>query len=165
MGLSGGGRASQEEAEMPIGISSLRRDRVAVPLTFLVFVGVIGLFAVRGGPGAAPAAAASCVPERSITLIDPPKVSPTSAAVGTVLKTTNGKWTTCSGNPITYTYEWVRGTVTIAGATSSTYTVTAADAGYTLHSVVTADDRSSSVSASSNTVPVSDTERGRDARK
>jgi hypothetical protein len=130
---------------------------MAVPLGFLVLFGAIGLFAISGGSGAAPAAAASCVPERSITLIDPPKVSPTSAGVGTVLKTTNGKWTTCSGNPITYTYEWVRGTVTIAGATSSTYTVTAADAGYTLHSVVTADDRSSSLSASSNTVPVSDT--------
>ncbi len=68
-----------------------------------------------------------------------PTVSPTvsgTAALGRTLTATSGTWG--AGATPTFTYQWRRGTTPIAGATSPTYAVTAADLGSTLSVVVTA---------------------------
>ena len=70
-----------------------------------------------------------------------------TAALGQTLSTTDGTWTGTS--PITFAYQWQRGVTNIGGATSSTYTVQAADFGFTLRCVVTATNAASSVSANS----------------
>lgn len=70
-----------------------------------------------------------------------------TARVGQVLTTTNGTWT---GNPApTFTRKWQRGNVDIAGATNTTYTLVAADAGAVIRSVVTATNSEGSASANS----------------
>lgn len=54
-------------------------------------------------------------------------VAPVASGTGTVgqiLSTTTGTW---SNAPTSYTYQWLRGGVAIAGATVSTYTLAAAD--------------------------------------
>src|SRR6185437_14337044 len=69
-----------------------------------------------------------------------PVVSGT-AAVGQSLSTTNGTWT--GTTPIAYAYKWQdcdsggANCSVIAGATASTYTLTAADQGHTIRAVVT----------------------------
>lgn len=55
--------------------------------------------------------------------------------VGAVLTSTQGTWT---GTGITYTYQWKRDGVNIAGQTALTYTIVTADVGTTLSCVVTA---------------------------
>ena len=75
-----------------------------------------------------------------------------TAEQGQVLSTTNGSWT---NSPTGYAYGWEdcdssgAGCVTISGATSSSYTLTAGDVGHTVRSVVTASDSGGSTSASS----------------
>ena len=85
---------------------------------------------------------------------DAPAVSGT-AAVGQSLSSTTGTWT---GAPApTFTYQWQRGTTDIGSATSSSYTIVSADAGYTLRCVVTATNSLGAVAANSNnssSVPV-----------
>ena len=73
-----------------------------------------------------------------------------TTTVGQTLTTTNGTWT---GVPSpTFTYQWFRSPSTsISGATSSTYTLTAADAGNTIYCRVTATNAAGSASANSNT--------------
>ena len=67
--------------------------------------------------------------------------------IGQVLTTTNGTWT---NSPTSFAYQWQQdGTTNIAGATGNTYTITAADVGHTLNSVVTATNTFGSGSASS----------------
>jgi hypothetical protein len=87
----------------------------------------------------------------------PPVISG-SAAVGSTLTTTNGAW---KGNPSpSYTYEWRRcdsagaTCASIAGATSPSYTVVAADAGFTLRVDVTATNSAGSATATSNATAV-----------
>jgi hypothetical protein len=81
-----------------------------------------------------------------------PVVSPTTPTIGKAESTTNGTWT---NEPTSYTYAWLRcstaGTecVSIAGATSSSYTVVEADAGHTLVSAVTAINAFGSTTAQS----------------
>lgn len=58
-----------------------------------------------------------------------------SAQEGQTLTATLGTWTGLG--PITYAYQWQRGTIPIMGATGSTYTVQAADIGQTLRVIVT----------------------------
>ena len=86
----------------------------------------------------------------------PPVVSG-SAVVGSVLTATTGTWS--SGTPVTYAYQWQTNTVafggtwvnaTGSGATSSAYTVAAADAGLYLRVAVTATNALSSAVASSS---------------
>jgi hypothetical protein len=79
---------------------------------------------------------------------DAPAVTGT-ASVGSVLSSTTGTWT---GAPApAFTYQWQRGTSTnISGATSSSYTIVSADAGYTLRCVVTATNSLGAVAANSN---------------
>lgn len=70
-----------------------------------------------------------------------------TAKVGSVLTGTAGTWT---GRPTPVTaLQWLRGGVDIAGATASTYTLVAADAGTTVSLKVTATNSVGSVSATS----------------
>ncbi len=78
-----------------------------------------------------------------------PVVSGT-ATVGQTLSTTNGTW---SGvGTITYAYQWRDDGVAISGATSSTYTLQAAEEGGFITCTVTATDTNGSTSATSNSV-------------
>lgn len=65
--------------------------------------------------------------------------------VGSTLTTTNGTWT----NTPTFTYQWLRGSTVIAGATSSTYVLVAADVGSTIRSKVTGTNASGALAVSS----------------
>jgi hypothetical protein len=58
----------------------------------------------------------------------PPVISGT-ATVGSTLSSTNGNWTYV---PTSYTRQWRRGGVNIAGATAATYVLVAADSGTTI---------------------------------
>jgi hypothetical protein len=68
--------------------------------------------------------------------------------VGQTISVNNGEW--IGTLPITFTYQWQRGTTNISGATSNSYTVQGADAGNTLRCIVTATNSISSASATSN---------------
>lgn len=69
---------------------------------------------------------------------------------GQTLTTSNGSW---AGSPIpTYTYQWKRAGSNIAGATSQTYVVQAADVGQAITCTVTATNASGSASATSGSV-------------
>ena len=73
---------------------------------------------------------------------------------GATLSSTTGTWT---GVPTpTYSYQWKRGGVDIGGATSSTYTLVAADRGTNITCVVTASN-GLTASATSNTLAIIDT--------
>lgn len=65
--------------------------------------------------------------------------------VGSTLTTTNGTWT----NTPTFTYQWLRGSTVIPGATSSTYVLVGADVGFTIKSKVTGTNTSGALSVSS----------------
>lgn len=69
---------------------------------------------------------------------------------GEVLSCTTGTWT--GVGTITYAYQWRRNGANIAGATSSTYTLVAADDDADINCVVTATDNEGSRSRSSNVV-------------
>ena len=80
-----------------------------------------------------------------------PAVSGTETQ-GSSLTTSNGSW---SGSPTSYAYQWQdcntsgTGCATIAGATSSSYTLAATDVGDTVRAAVTASNSAGSASASS----------------
>jgi len=76
-----------------------------------------------------------------------PVVSGT-ATVGQTLSTTNGTW--LGSAPITYTYQWQRNDINISSATSSTYTLVAADASNPVRCVVTGTNTYGNASANSN---------------
>jgi hypothetical protein len=71
--------------------------------------------------------------------------------VGQILSTTNGTWT---NSPTSYTYQWQTGGVDIGGATSSTYTIQAGDAGNSLTCNVTAHNASGTGTAASNAISI-----------
>ncbi len=77
-----------------------------------------------------------------------PVVSGTTTQ-GQTLSTTNGTWT---NNPSSFAYQWLRGGVTIAGATANTYTLVAADVGAGITCRVTATNNGGSNNATSNSV-------------
>lgn len=77
------------------------------------------------------AAIATSVPVNSVS----PSVSGT-AKVGGTLTCSTGTWT--GEAPISYAYQWQRGTTDISGATSSSYTAVSGDTGFTLRCKVTA---------------------------
>lgn len=68
-------------------------------------------------------------------------------AVGQVLTCSTGTWT---GSGITYTYQWFRGNSLIKDATSSTYTLVAADSGKTMKCAVIATNTKGEDKATSN---------------
>jgi hypothetical protein len=81
-------------------------------------------------------------------------VSPTvngSTSLGAVLSTTNGTWT---GTGISYTYQWQRDTVDIAGATASSYIIAQEDNNASLRCVVTATNTGGAIAANSNAISV-----------
>ena len=67
---------------------------------------------------------------------------------GSTLSSTTGTWTGAA--TITYTYQWQRGVTNISSATSSTYTLVAADVGNTIRCVVTGTNGVGSATANSN---------------
>ncbi len=82
----------------------------------------------------------------------PPAISGT-ARVGEQLTASTGTWSGTA--PITYAVQWQRGTSAIAGATSATYAVQAADLGQVLRAVITASNGAGSAQASAApTAPV-----------
>jgi hypothetical protein len=80
-------------------------------------------------------------------------------AAGNVLRTTNGTWV---GAPTSYQYQWQdcaadgTGCSNISGATSSTYSVQASDAGHTIEALVTAANSAGSATAGAPIVPLVD---------
>jgi hypothetical protein len=83
-----------------------------------------------------------------------------TATVGQTLTCNPGSWYSTGGplaGTIRYTYRWVRGGTTIAGATGSTYTPVADDAGTSVGCVVTATDSAGATTKSSATVVVGGT--------
>ena len=74
-----------------------------------------------------------------------------TGAVGQMLSCSQGSW---SQSPTSYTYQWTRDGINIAGATTSTYFVVTADASHFIGCSVTAVNANGSASASSNTIAV-----------
>jgi hypothetical protein len=74
-----------------------------------------------------------------------------SPTLGSTLSASTGSWW---GTPQSYAYQWLRDGSPIAGATSSTYVVMAADQGHQLAVEVTASDLTSTASATSAAVNV-----------
>jgi hypothetical protein len=77
-----------------------------------------------------------------------PTISGTNA-VGNMLTATNGTWT---GTSISYTYQWKRDGVNIPSATSITYTLVQADAGYNITCQVTGTNAAGTANALSNSL-------------
>lgn len=71
-----------------------------------------------------------------------------TAIVGQILTVSNGTWTGTA--PINYTYQWLRGSTSIPGATANTYTVVIADTLNTLTCRVTATNVSGAVPATAS---------------
>ena len=69
--------------------------------------------------------------------------------VGNALSTTNGSW---SGTFATYTYQWQRGGVNIAGATGNMYTLVTADLGAMISVAVTATNTAGNATATATAV-------------
>jgi hypothetical protein len=80
--------------------------------------------------------------------LTPPVISGTTT-VGQTLTTTVGTW---SGTLASYTYQWKRGGVNIAGATSNIYTLVTADGTTNITVTVTATNPAGSASATSAAV-------------
>ncbi len=99
----------------------------------------------------APTAAVIPVPVPP-TSVSPPVVSGTARA-GQTLTTSTGSWS--GTEPITYSYQWQRGSTNIVGATAGTYAVQTDDVGATLRVVVTGTNAAGSMQATSaNTASV-----------
>lgn len=80
-----------------------------------------------------------------------PVASATSLSVGAagVASVTNGTWT---HSPTSYTYQWMRGGTAIAGATTNSHTLVAADEGFNLSCNVTAVNAAGSSTVASNSI-------------
>ncbi|MCB8955229.1 MAG: hypothetical protein H6529_01960 [Nocardioides sp.] len=88
------------------------------------------------------------------TNLTAPAISGT-AAVGSTLTCSQGSWSGGGpADPISYAYRWLREGVAITGATSSTYTVVAADDGTNLRCVVRATNSTGTAEATSASVAV-----------
>jgi hypothetical protein len=70
-----------------------------------------------------------------------------TATVGSTLTASNGTWS--GTTPITYTRQWKKGGVNIAGATNTTYVVQAGDSGAAITVTVTATNAVGNASATS----------------
>jgi hypothetical protein len=104
------------------------------------------------GKGVATSAATSAVVPPAPTNTAPPTISG-SAVEGQTLTAGKGTWT---GAPTSYAYQWEdcfslgeEGCLSVSGATSSTYELTASDVGYTMRVVVTATNAGGETPASS----------------
>jgi hypothetical protein len=126
-----------------------RRSRTLVAsLATLILVTTIAVFSTMGS--ATPTAAQQ---QYGPTNTAPPVLSG-EARQGQTLTTSNGTWT--SSTPITYAYGWQRceangtGCADIAGATTASYVLQAADVGKRIRSRVTATNTSGSSTAFSS---------------
>jgi len=79
-----------------------------------------------------------------------PVVSGTGT-VGNVLSLSNGVW---QPTPASYSRQWRRNGVNIAGATATSYTLVAADSGTSVSGAVTASNNAGSATAVSNAIAV-----------
>jgi len=122
-----------------------RSRALVASLATLILVGTVAVFTAIGG--AAPSAPNAAQQQYGPTNTAPPAVTG-EPRQGQTLTTTTGSWT--SSTTVTYAYAWQRceanstGCVDIAGATTSTYVVQAADVGKRLRSRVTATNSSGS---------------------
>lgn len=129
-------------------------------MRWIVLIGIlaasaVGAIASTGNAATAAAPAASGEPQLTGDVI-----------VGSTLTASNGTW---SNNPASFAYQWVRCPVSggasdgsdcaaVAGATASSYTLTAADGGFRMRVRVTATNADGSATVASNataTVPAS----------
>jgi hypothetical protein len=117
------------------------RDFAGVAVTRVTLQPTTALILTRAGGGAAKVAA----PTNSVL-----PVASGSAVAGQVLTATAGSWTP---SPSSVSYQWRRcsaagsGCVAVVGANGATYTLAAADVGYTLRVTVTASNSGGSASA------------------
>ncbi len=74
----------------------------------------------------------------------------TTFDVGATLTTTDGTWVAATGGALSYSYQWQRNGINIAGKTSNSYTVVAADLAATLTCIVTASNESGDTPKASN---------------
>lgn len=110
-------------------------SRRSALMFLLVLVGAVIAFGSVGGGTAT--ATTQCF-YGDITYYGPPQITGGTTVGSTLSHTSYGTWSSC-GIPITnYEFQWWRDTGQIAGAASSTYTTTAADAARTIHSAVRA---------------------------
>jgi type II secretory pathway pseudopilin PulG len=106
----------------------------------------------EGGSATAFSSASNAIDFNAPTSTGLPVISGTTTQ-GQTLTTTNGSWN--STLTATYSYQWQRSTTvggvwaTIAGATSQTYTLQAADVGFSLRVTVTAQNSAGSDNATS----------------
>lgn len=79
-----------------------------------------------------------------------------STTQGNTLSTTNGSWNSnLAYSPVSYTYQWRRGSSDISGATSSTYATVVADVGNAVSCRVTAtNNRGPTPALSSNSITI-----------
>lgn len=88
-------------------------------------------------------------PEAPANIVAPTVTTNSGFGSGSTLTSTTGFWT---NNPTSYTYQWQRGPTdnssysNISGATSSSYTLTNSDIGYSVRVVVTATNARGSTS-------------------
>lgn len=81
--------------------------------------------------------------------LTPPVISGTTS-VGNNLSSTNGTYS--SGATITHTYQWLRNSVAISGATANTYTLVSDDVGKTIVCIVTATNSYGAINVTSNSL-------------
>ncbi|MCF6364123.1 MAG: putative Ig domain-containing protein [Gammaproteobacteria bacterium] len=74
-----------------------------------------------------------------------------TAAVGSTLSSATGTWTDADGDTPTYSYQWKVDGTNIVGATSSSYTLTTAEAHKAITVTVTADDGNGGNTAATST--------------
>jgi hypothetical protein len=129
-----------------------RRALVALGLT-AAFAVPLAVFSGMGSAASGTAAQAQYAPSNTAA----PTISGT-AQEGQKLTATTGTWSSSSN--VTYAFQWQRcnstgaACVDIAGATSQSYTVQAADVGNTLRVVVTATNKDGSAKAQSSPTAV-----------
>jgi hypothetical protein len=113
--------------------------KIAIQALFVLFAVLL--------TGAVASASSQAAPVNT----SPPTVSGTPK-VGQTLTTSNGTW---SNSPTSFTYQWQRcssssSCTNITGATSKSYTLTAANAGFTIRSAVTASNADGKTTAYSS---------------
>jgi hypothetical protein len=128
--------SSCEEIEGANGSSySLSGGNIGQALRVRVTATETGGTASEASPATQPVSGASA-PE-----VEAPPVVSGTGLVGYTLTTSHGTW---SGEPLSYSYQWVRcgedgaGCSAISGATASSYTLKESDASSTLRAIVTA---------------------------
>jgi hypothetical protein len=82
-------------------------------------------------------------------VVTAPYVGATSLAVGGLANCTMGTW---ANEPRAYAYQWLRNETPISDQTANSYTMVAADVGFSLSCMVTATNSYGEASATSNAI-------------